>query len=582
MAAPLLEIRGLTIDLPQHADRRHAVEDLSLELWGNEILCVVGESGSGKTMMARSIMGLLPARVRVSAGEIGFEGEDLSRVSPARLRQIRGGRISMIFQEPMTALNPVMTIGDQIDEVIYVHTDLPRRRRRERILDILADVRLPDPQHILRAYPHELSGGQRQRAMIAMALVLKPAMIIADEPTTALDVTTQAQILRLIRDLQAEHNTGVLFVTHDFGVVAEIADRVAVMQHGRLVEYDLADRVLNRPRHPYTRSLIAAVPSLVPHSRTQPRGEALLKVESLDKAYRSGGGLFGRGGRVMHAAKSVEFAIRRGETLGLVGESGSGKTTVARCIVRLIEADGGRILLDGTDLRALSKREMRPWRKRVQMVFQDPFGSLNPRLKVGGLVAQGPIVQGAEPAEALARAHELLALVGLDPGAVDRYAHEFSGGQRQRIGIARALALDPELLVADEPVSALDVSVQAQVLALLAEIRDRFNLTMLFITHDLRVAAQVCDAIAVMRAGEIVESGPTREIFGNPRHPYTRELIDAVPGKAWVVPALPAEGGEAGRSPGEARADAISAGVSEPGHRGDQREQKRGSARAAR
>jgi peptide/nickel transport system ATP-binding protein len=541
---PLLEIRGLTIDLPQQAERRHAVEGVSLELWRNEILCVVGESGSGKTMMARSIMGLLPARVRVSGGAIGFEGEDLARVSGVRLRQIRGGRISMIFQEPMTALNPVMTIRDQIDEVIAVHTNLPRRERLKRILDILDDVRLPEPEHILRAYPHELSGGQRQRAMIAMALVLKPAMIIADEPTTALDVTTQAQILKLIRELQAEHGTGVLFVTHDFGVVAEIADRVAVMQHGRLVEYDAAERVLNRPRHPYTRSLIGAVPSLVPHSRTHAQGPTILEVHGLDKAYRSGGGLFGRGGRVMHAAKSVGFAIRRGETLGLVGESGSGKTTVARCVVRLIEADGGRILLDGIDLRALSKRAMRPYRKRVQMVFQDPFGSLNPRLKVGGLVAQGPIVQGTRPAAALARAHELLQLVGLDPRAADRYAHEFSGGQRQRIGIARALALDPELLVADEPVSALDVSVQAQVLALLADIRARFNLTMLFITHDLRVAAQVCDAIAVMRAGEIVECGPTRAIFGDPKHPYTRELIDAVPGKSWVVPAMLADEAE--------------------------------------
>jgi peptide/nickel transport system ATP-binding protein len=582
MAAALLEIRGLTIDLPHLAERRHAVEDVGLFLRPNEILCVVGESGSGKTMMARAIMGLLPPRVRTSAGEIVFEGEDLLRVTPARLRQIRGGRIAMIFQEPMTALNPVMTIGDQIDEVIAVHIDLPRRRRRERILDILADVRLPEPEHILRAYPHELSGGQRQRAMIAMALVLKPAMIIADEPTTALDVTTQAQILKLIRDLQAEHGTGVLFVTHDFGVVAEIADRVAVMQHGRLVESDQADQVLNWPRHPYTRALIAAVPSLVPHSRPRPQREPLLAVEDLDKSYRSGGSLFGRAGRVMHVARSVRFSIRHGETLGLVGESGSGKTTVARCVVRLIEADGGRILLDGTDLRALSKRAMRPWRKRVQMVFQDPYGSLNPRLKIGGLVAQGPIVQGAAPAEALARAHELLQLVGLDPRAADRYAHEFSGGQRQRIGIARALALNPELLVADEPVSALDVSVQAQVLMLLAEIRDRFNLTMLFITHDLRVAAQVCDAIAVMREGKIVEMGPTTEIFGNPRHPYTRELIDAVPGKAWVVPALPAESGEAGPSTAEARTGAISAAVSEPGHHEDQREQGRSSARAAR
>ena len=538
MADTVLDIEGLTVDLPAGADRAHAVEDVSLSLRPNEILCVVGESGSGKSVMARTVMGLLPPRLHPRAGVVRFEGENLLEVSPAHMRGVRGGRISMIFQEPMTALNPLMTIGDQIDEVVDAHTDLARPKRFERIVEILSDVRLPEPGRIAHAYPHELSGGQRQRAMIAMALILEPAIVIADEPTTALDVTTQAQILALIKDLQAERHTGVLFITHDFGVVAEIADRVAVMQHGKVVEFAQASEVLNRARHPYTRSLIAAVPSLVPGRRDDAKIQpAVIDVRDLDKRYSSGGGLFGRKeARVVHAAQSVSFTIRRGETLGLVGESGSGKSTVARCVVRLIDADGGAVELDGTDLLMLSKREMNLYRKKIQMIFQDPFASLNPRLKVDRLIAQGPVIHGTKLEDAIERAHELLRLVGLDPRAADRYPHEFSGGQRQRIGIARALALDPEVLIADEPVSALDVSVQAQVLELLADIREQFHLTMLFITHDLRVAAHVCDSVAVMRLGQIVEYGPTEELFTHPRHPYTRELLDAVPGKEWNIP----------------------------------------------
>ena len=538
MADALLDIENLTVDLPPGADRRHAVENLTLSLRPDEILCVVGESGSGKSVMARSVMGLLPPRLRPSAGQVRFAGEDLLAVSAARMREVRGGRISMIFQEPMTALNPLMTIGEQIDEVVEVHTDLPRSARLERILEILDDVRLPDPASIVHAYPHELSGGQRQRAMIAMALILDPAILIADEPTTALDVTTQAQILALIKDLQDAHHAGVIFITHDFGVVAEIADRVAVMQHGRLVEFGTADRVLNRPEDAYTRSLIAAVPSLVPRRRMSSReASTLVDVRDLEKRFSSGGGLFGRKStRVVHAAKGVSFSIRRGETLGLVGESGSGKSTVARCVVRLVEADSGEVLLEGADLRRLSRREMNAYRKRVQMIFQDPYASLNPRLKVDRLIAQGPMIHGVGEQEAISRARELLHLVGLDPRSADRYPHEFSGGQRQRIGVARALALEPEVLIADEPVSALDVSVQAQVLELLARIREQFHLTVLFITHDLRVAAQVCDSVAVMQLGEIVEHGTTAELFANPRHPYTRRLLDAVPGKDWQVP----------------------------------------------
>jgi peptide/nickel transport system ATP-binding protein len=539
MPEPVLRINGLSVGLPGGGDRTHAVADLSLDLRPGEILCVVGESGSGKSVTALSTMGLLPPRLRVTGGEILFEGENILRVSAIRMRQIRGQRISMIFQDPMTALNPLMTIGEQIEEVMAAHGGVPRAERRRRAVSILADVRLPDPARIAHAYPHELSGGQRQRAMIAMALVLEPAILIADEPTTALDVTTQAQILKLIKELQAEHGTGVLFITHDFGIVAEIADRVAVMQKGRLVEFGEADRVLNRPEHPYTRSLVAAVPTLTPKRRAREGAAApLLAVEGLDKSFSSGGGLFGRSARVVRAVREVNFTIRRGETLGIVGESGSGKSTVARCVVRLLEADTGRIVLDGTDLRSLAGDEMRRFRKRIQMIFQDPFASLNPRLKVGRLIAQGPMIHGADLDESLDRAYRLLDLVGLDRRAADRFPHEFSGGQRQRIGIARALALEPEVLIADEPVSSLDVSVQDQVLRLLADIRERLRLTMLFITHDLRVAAQVADSVAVMHQGRIVEYGRVEDIFGSPRHPYTRELMNAVPGKDWTIPVV--------------------------------------------
>ena len=534
-AKAVLEIRNLTVDLPPWADRPKAVFDFSLTLRHDEILCVVGESGSGKSVMSRAVMGLLPApHVRASAGEIKLGDEDLLKCSPERLRDIRSQHVSMIFQEPMTALNPVMTIGKQIEEVIKVHTELSKAERLRRIRKMLAAVSLPDPDRMLRAYPHQLSGGQRQRAMIAMALILEPSVLIADEPTTALDVTTQAQILALIKETQAKRHMGVLFITHDFSVVSEIADRVAVMQHGKLVEFGEKDRVLNEPQHPYTRSLIAAVPRLIPRAVTSADNSSpVLATTGLDKTYRSGGGWFGRGARTVHAAKAVTFEIRRGETLGIVGESGSGKSTVARCITRLIDADAGQILLDKVDLRPLTRKQLRPHRARIQMVFQDPYASLDPRCTVGRLISEGPIIHGLERSAALARTHELLELVGLDRRVAERYPHEFSGGRRQRIGIARALALRPEVLVADEPVSALDVSVQAQVLQLLSSIRDQFNLAMLFITHDLRVAAHVCDSIAVMRLGEIVEQGPTAEVFARPRHPYTRELLAAVPGRAW-------------------------------------------------
>ncbi len=530
----LLDIKGLDIALPANSQRPLAVSGMDLQLSTNEIVCVVGESGSGKSLTARAIMGLLPApHVRVASGEILFNGEDLVKVSDDRLRALRGSEISMIFQEPMTALNPVMTIGVQIDEVFRFHQKMPSKERRARALQLLHDVQLPDPEQALKAYPHELSGGQRQRAMIAMALALDPKILIADEPTTALDVTTQAQVLKLIKEMQETHGTGVLFITHDFGVVADIADRVCVMQNGLVVETGTRDQVLRHPEHPYTKALIGAVPDLMPRPARPRSDETVLKVNALEKTYRSGGGLFGGKGREVHAADDVTFDLARGETLGIVGESGSGKSTVARCIVRLNDAEAGEILLDGVDLRPLGRAAMRPHRSKIQMVFQDPFASLNPRTRVGKIIAQGPIMYGATQQDAKARTLELLDIVGLDARAYDRYPHEFSGGQRQRIGIARALALEPDILVADEPVSALDVSIQAQILTLLDDIRERMNLSMVFITHDLRVAAQVCDRLAVMQRGKVIEVGPTAQVFADPQAEYTRQLLAAVPGKDW-------------------------------------------------
>jgi peptide/nickel transport system ATP-binding protein len=528
-AQAVLEVVELSISLPKGADRALAVEGATLSLLPGQTLCVVGESGSGKSMIANAVMGLLPRpQVAPVAGKILFEGTDLLALSEPQMRELRGRRIGMVFQEPMTALNPVMRIGEQIGEVFDAHGTVPAAEKRRRILAALADVGLPDPELLIDSYPFRLSGGQRQRVMIACALVLEPVLLIADEPTTALDVTTQAQILKLVRELQQRRGTAVLFITHDFGVVSEIADHVVVMQTGRIVESGAAAEVLGAPRHPYTRKLIAAIP----HGHAQratPTDDALrlLQVQDLCKTYKSGAGLFKRG-RSVQAAKNISFELRRGETLGLVGESGSGKSSVGRCLVGLAPFDSGRILFKGRNL-AQGANFRRSAAGKIQMVFQDPYASLNPRHRIGAAIAGGPIAQGVAKAEAMARAMELLKLVGLGADAAQRYPHEFSGGQRQRIGIARALAMQPELLVADEPVSALDVSVQAQVLELFAQVREQFRLAMVFITHDLRVAGQMCDHIAVMQRGEVVEYGETHAVLNDPQHAYTRNLIDAVP-----------------------------------------------------
>ena len=545
----VLQISDLSVALPAWADRPLAVKSVSLTVGRGETLCVVGESGSGKSVMARSILRLLPEpHLRIVNGQILLDGEDLAMVDDRRMRQVRGGQIAMIFQEPMVSLNPLMTVGRQIDEILEVHTDWGKVERRRRVVATFEDVRLPNPEFIFGAYPHELSGGQRQRVMIAMSLVLEPKLIIADEPTTALDVTTEAQVLTLLKELQQRHGTALLFITHNFGVVAEIADRVAVMRYGELVEYGAVGDVLTNPQHPYTRALIDAVPSLVPrkHISAPDRlaAEPILTVRGLEKTYgRAGAGpkwlarllpSLARGGRgPVKAVNQVDLDIMRGSAVALVGESGSGKSTLARCLIGLEQANAGSAIMAGDEIVGLSRSAWRPLRSRVQMVFQDPFASLNPRMKVGDIIARGAILQGENPAAAMVQAHELLELVGLDAKAAQRFPHEFSGGQRQRIGIARALAVKPEILIADEPVSALDVSVQKQVLDLLDNLRRRFGLTMLFITHDLRVAAHVCEEIVVLKGGSIVERGATADIFANPQHDYTRTLLASVPGRDW-------------------------------------------------
>ena len=529
---PVLEVRNLSVSLPAGADRAHAVDKVSFTVNPGEIVCLVGESGSGKSVIAFTVMGLLAKALKPTSGEILLEGENILAAGESRLRELRCTRMSMIFQEPMTALNPVMTCGQQIDEVLNTHTKLDAAARKAKIIAILSRVKLPEPERIYASYPHQLSGGQRQRIMIAMALVLDPVLLIADEPTTALDVTTQAEILKLIAELQEGQGTGVLFITHDFGVVAEIAHKVAVLRWGELVEMGPTEQILSRPQHAYTKMLISSVPSIHPvHRGVRLEGITVLRTEKLGKTY-SGKSFFQKA-RTVKAAIDVDLDIRRGETLGIVGESGSGKSTVARCIARLIDPSEGKVFLGDTEIATMSASKLRPHRRRVQIVFQDPYRSMNPRITIGESIIEGPMNFGLHRDEALARAKKLMETVRLDPNSLDRYPHQFSGGQRQRICIARALAMEPELLIADEAVSALDVSVQKQVLELLDEIRQRLNLAVLFITHDLRVAAQICDYVAVMSKGRVVEYGSAEQVFGAPKDDYTKALFAAAPGRNW-------------------------------------------------
>jgi peptide/nickel transport system ATP-binding protein len=530
-AQPALEIESLSIALPEGADRSLAVENVSLKLAPREILCVVGESGSGKSVMLFAIMGLLTSMLRTAQGSIRFFGRNILSLSSAEMRELRGNQLAMIFQEPMTALNPTMAIGRQIEETLRIHTQMDRTLRRARAIELMRLVNIPSPESLIARYPHQISGGQRQRVMIAMALALEPAVLLADEPTTALDVTTQAQILKQIREIQRRSNTAVLLVTHDIGVVAEIADRIIVMQSGKIVEQGSTQDVLQAPQHPYTQSLLAAVPGIRHRRPRQPTAGApeILKVVDLSKSYPSAG--FWRRGPVRApAVDHVNLVVRQGETLSVVGESGSGKSTMARCICGLLNINHGTIAIDGIN----QEPEKRTGAQPVQLIFQDPNRSLDPRWTVGKSMVEGMCNIGKPRADALERAGDLLEKVGLQRSALNRHPHEFSGGQRQRICIARALSMEPRLLIADEAVSALDVSVQAQVLALLAKLQEEMQLGLLFITHDLRTAVQISDHIAVMHNGNIVEYGPALDVFSNPQHAYSRQLFEASPGRRWL------------------------------------------------
>jgi len=553
---PVLSVRNLTTSFRVDGVWRSVVEDLSFDIGPRETVAIVGESGSGKSVTALSTMRLLPPANSRTAGEILFGGKNLLTLPEEEMRTLRGNRLAMIFQEPMTSLNPVLTIGFQIAEALMYHRGLDRAAAEAEALRILERVRIPAAASRLNDYPHRLSGGMRQRVMIAMSLACRPQLLIADEPTTALDVTIQAEILELIKMLQDEEGMSVAFITHDMGVVAEIADRVVVMLKGRKVEDGPTSQVFKAPREHYTRALLAAVPKLgtmkgtdqpAPFAivdqasgdvveppprdrRVDPDIKPVLEVANLVTRFDVRSGVFGRVSARVHAVENVSFALRPGETLALVGESGCGKSTTGRSILRLVEPVEGTVLFEGQDVRALDKAGLRAARQRMQMVFQDPFASLNPRKTVGDAIAEPIIVHGlADRTGAKRRVAELLKRVGLSPDMAGRYPHEFSGGQRQRLCIARALALKPKLIVADEAVSALDVSIKAQVINLMMELQEEMGLAYLFISHDIAVVERVSHRVAVMFLGEIVEIGPRDAVISNPAHSYTRKLMAAVP-----------------------------------------------------
>jgi microcin C transport system ATP-binding protein len=538
VTTPLLSIRDLTISFGPF----EAVRDVSFDIMPGETLALVGESGSGKSVTALSALRLLPASAHLD-GEILFEGENLARADEATLRSVRGNRVGMIFQEPMSSLNPVHTIGRQIGEVLAIHQGLRKTAARARSVELLDAVGIPDPASRIDDYPHQLSGGQRQRVMIAMALANDPKLLIADEPTTALDVTVQAQILDLLKSLQQKNGMAMLFITHDLSIVRRIADRVCVMTKGEIVESGPVETIFANPQHDYTKHLLAAAPRgtpLVPQMDAPPVVEARdLKVWFPIKR-----GLLRRTVGHIRAVDGVDLAIRKGETLGVVGESGSGKSSLGYALLRLIPSTG-RIVLIGNDVQSRSWRALRPLRKHMQIVFQDPFGSLSPRMSVGQIVEEGldvhfPRLTAAERADKVAAA---LREVGLDPKTASRYPHEFSGGQRQRIAVARALVLEPDFLVLDEPTSALDVSIQAQVIDLLRAVQERRRLSYLFISHDLRVVRALAHRLMVMRNGQVVEEGLAADIFAAPQHDYTRQLLaaalDLAPPESVITDALP-------------------------------------------
>ncbi|MER9521721.1 ABC transporter ATP-binding protein [Mesorhizobium sp. M0243] len=556
MTLPILSVSHLVTSFRVGARWNPVVNDVSFEVGARETVAVVGESGSGKSVTALSIMRLNSERSSEVKGSIKLEGKELLTLPDAEMRRIRGNEIAMIFQEPMTSLNPVLTIGFQIAEALILHRGLSRSEAEAETIRLLEKVRIPAAKARLHDYPDRFSGGMRQRVMIAMALACQPKLLIADEPTTALDVTIQAQILELIKELQDEEGMSVLFITHDMGVVAEIAHRTVVMYNGQVVEAAPTEAIFNSPEHPYTRSLLAAVPKLGSmKGRRRPMrfpvvdratGQAdvpaevpdtiketerpVLEVAGLTKRFEIRSGLFSSIKGRVYAVENVSFSVKSGETLALVGESGCGKSTTGRAVMRLTEPLSGSILLDGVDLLNLSQHELRKHRNRMQMIFQDPFASLNPRMNVGTAIVEPLLINNlASRSEARDKVADLLQRVGLSPDMVNRFPHEFSGGQRQRICIARALALEPRLIVADEAVSALDVSVKAQVVNLMLDLQARMGLAYLFISHDMAVVERVSHRVAVMYLGEIVEIGPREAIFQNPQHPYTKRLLAAVP-----------------------------------------------------
>ena len=552
---PVLSIRDLTTSFLVDGQWREVLHGISLDVMPGETVAIVGESGSGKSVTSLSVMGLLPRKATRLSGSIKLNGRELIGLKDSEMRKLRGGEMAMIFQEPMTSLNPVFTIGRQIGEALTAHRDMTPAEVRAETIRLLEKVRIPNADQRLAAYPHQFSGGMRQRVMIAMALASKPKLLIADEPTTALDVTIQGQILDLIKTLQEEEKMSVLFITHDMGVVAEVSDRTVVMFRGDAVETGPTAQIFEKQENPYTRALLAAVPrmgSMAGHDKPLRFGivdretgvagaevplespvdtrTPLLQVRNLVTRFDVTGGWLGRKTGAVHAVENVSFDLFKGETLSLVGESGCGKSTIGRSIMRLTESREGDILVEGRNVRSMQGAELNAMRRRVQMIFQDPFASLNPRMSVSEALMEPFLAHGlGTRAQAREKAASLMEQVGLSPDMLRRYPHEFSGGQRQRISIARALVLDPSIIIADESVSALDVSIKAQVVNLLLDLQQKLGLSYLFISHDMAVVERVSHRVAVMYLGEIVEIGPREAVFANPQHPYTRKLMSAVP-----------------------------------------------------
>jgi peptide/nickel transport system ATP-binding protein len=527
---PIIDARHVAVKFKVENGEVEAVKNVSFQLYRGETIAVVGESGSGKSVTARAVMGLLTKRASVSAGSsIAYDGKNVLKFSDRQRRALRGNRISMIFQEPMSSLNPVYTIGAQIIEAIRVHQKMSHKQAEDRTLELLRQVQIPDPESRINQYPHQLSGGQRQRVMIAMALANNPDVLIADEPTTALDVTVQAQILNLIRDLQKKLGMAVILITHDLTVVRQFSDYVYVMQSGEVKEHNTTAELFRSPEHPYTRHLLSSEPS----GKANPMPadcKTILEGRDIRVSFMlRAGGFFKPKLKELVAVDSLNIKLHRHETLGIVGESGSGKTTFGQALIKLQAVEGGEILFDGQSIENKSREEMRPLRSRMQVVFQDPFSSLNPRMSVGQIIEEGLVVNrlGATRNERLDRVREALASAGLPTNILSRFPHEFSGGQRQRIAIARAVALEPEFILLDEPTSALDLSVQAQIIELLRKLQDEKGLSYLFISHDLKVVRALCHRVVVMQHGKIVEEGPVEDVLSHPKTAYTERLVRA-------------------------------------------------------